>query len=62
MGRTSSKLILRVYVVGEIPANPLLIVILTTLLPVVKVNGDIFGIVLSESSLTVVESILALAS
>ena len=62
MGSTSSKLILRVYVVGEIPANPLLIVILTTLSPVVKVNGDIFGISISFSSLTVVESILALAS
>ena len=62
IGRTSSKLILRVYVVGEVPTNPLLIVILTTLLPVVKVNGDTFGIVLSEPSVTVVESILALAS
>ena len=62
IGSTSSKLILRVYVVAEVPANPLLIVILTTLSPVVKVNGDTFGIVLSESSVTVVESILALAS
>ena len=62
MGRTSSKLILRVYVVDEIPVNLLVIVILTTLLPVVKVNGDIFGISLPLLSLTVVGSMLALFS
>ena len=61
IGSTSSKLILRVYVVAKVSANPLLIVILTTLTPVVKVNGDIFGIVLLPS-VTTVESILALAS
>ena len=63
IGSTSSKLILIVYVVGEVPTNPLLIVILTTLLPVVKVNEDIFDDISTfEPSVTVVESILALAS